>query len=124
MKIKALSRGNYGDYKDYFRKCFIVDFLKSWSGVDVIAVCVYFNGKIDQVPIEDIKIIDEDYLPVLQITEEEKCLTDRMDRHCLSDCDYVKVYHDGGIDFIQADEARRKAQSNCKFREWWEDQNE
>lgn len=109
MKIKAIYRYDYQDLINYYRKCYIVDFIQNkFTGVD--AVCVLPNGKIDNVPIKDIAIVDEEYLPELNINEQEEKIYNKNYRITNPDIDHVRnIDSSWNIKFIQADKYKKGA---------------
>ena len=109
MKIKAIYRYDYQDSTDYYRKCYIVGFIQNkFTGVE--AVCILPNGKIDNVPIKDISIIDDEYLPELNIDEHEKEIYTKNYRVTNPDVDHVRNINSSWIiNFIQADKYKKGA---------------
>lgn len=103
MKIKAIYRCDYQDSNDYYRKCYVVGFIQNkFTGVE--AVCILPNGKIDNVPIKEIVIIADEYLPNFEIDEQEEEIYTQNYRITNPDVDHIRNINGNWIiKFIQAD---------------------
>lgn len=107
MKIKAIAECRYGDDKKYYRKCHIISF--AGSDYDYCAIVLFFNGTVKRINLEDLTIIDEDYLPSMCITEEEDKKYQELRYSSIYKSDYIYDFMDG---FIQADEYKKRNKIN------------
>lgn len=88
MKIKAIYEYKYayGDYDTYYRKCNIIGFTNDFVIVSLA------NGMIDTVKYDDIRIIDENYLPEIDINDEEAAKFFQLEKKYSYGTDYEKQY--------------------------------